>query len=122
MNILGIQIGHDSSVALESHGKVIADVAEERYTGNKHYSGLPIRSLVYCLKRVIDGLKEVIHYLAENKTVAWFKKRIERGPSASGNRHILMSTNKSGNKDSVVIQVGEIVKLARSNSVQVVVI
>ena len=50
MNILGIHIGHDSSVALLSNGKIIADVAEERFTRTKHYSGLPICSLEYCLK------------------------------------------------------------------------
>ena len=50
MNILGIHIGHDSSVALIRDGKIIADVAEERFTRTKHYAGLPIRSLEYCLK------------------------------------------------------------------------
>lgn len=50
MNILGIHIGHDSSVALVVDGKIVADVAEERFTRIKHYSGLPIRSIDYCLK------------------------------------------------------------------------
>ena len=50
MNILGIHIGHDSSVALVVDGKIIADVAEERFVRSKHYSGLPIQSLKYCLE------------------------------------------------------------------------
>jgi carbamoyltransferase len=50
MNILGIHIGHDSSAALVVDGKIVADVAEERFTRIKHYSGLPIGSIDYCLK------------------------------------------------------------------------
>ncbi len=50
MNVLGIHIGHDSSVALVRDGRIVADVAEERFVRIKHYCGLPIRSLEYCLK------------------------------------------------------------------------
>lgn len=50
MNVLGIHIGHDSSVALVVDGKIIADVAEERFIRAKHYAGLPIKSLKYCLE------------------------------------------------------------------------
>src|SRR5213078_3679966 len=50
MRILGIHIGHDSSAALVVDGKIVADVAEERFTRTKHYCGLPIGSIDYCLK------------------------------------------------------------------------
>ena len=50
MNILGIHIGHDSSAALVVDGKIVADVAEERFTRTKHYCGLPIASIDYCLR------------------------------------------------------------------------
>jgi len=50
VNILGIHIGHDSSAALVVDGKIVADVAEERFTRTKHYCGLPIASIDYCLK------------------------------------------------------------------------
>lgn len=50
MNVLGIHIGHDSSAALIVDGKVVADVAEERFTRTKHYCGLPLASIEYCLK------------------------------------------------------------------------
>lgn len=50
MNILGIHSGHDSSASLVMDGKIIADVAEERFTRIKHYAGLPINSIEYCLK------------------------------------------------------------------------
>jgi carbamoyltransferase len=50
MNVLGIHIGHESSAALVVDGKILADVAEERFTRTKHYCGLPIASIDYCLK------------------------------------------------------------------------
>ena len=50
MNILGVHIGHDSSAALIVDGRIVADVAEERFTRMKHYAGLPIHSIEYCLK------------------------------------------------------------------------
>lgn len=49
MKVLGIHIGHDSSAALVVDGKIVADVAEERCTRTKHYCGLPIRAIEYCL-------------------------------------------------------------------------
>ena len=50
MKILGVHIGHDSSAALIIDGKIVADVAEERFNRLKHYSGLPRYAVDYCLK------------------------------------------------------------------------
>lgn len=50
MNVLGIHIGHDSGAALVRDGKIVADVAEERFNRVKHYCGLPVHSIEYCLK------------------------------------------------------------------------
>src|ERR1043166_3711079 len=50
MNILGIHIGHDSSAALVRDGRIVADVAGERFVRTKHYCGLPIGAIEYCLK------------------------------------------------------------------------
>ncbi len=50
MKVLGIHIGHDSSAALVVDGRIVADVAEERFTRTKHYCGLPLHSIAYCLK------------------------------------------------------------------------
>jgi carbamoyltransferase len=55
MNVLGIHLGHDSSAALVVDGRIVADVAEERFTRTKHYCGLPIGAIDYCLKS--KGLK-----------------------------------------------------------------
>jgi carbamoyltransferase len=49
VKVLGIHIGHDSSAALVVGGKVVADVAEERFTRIKHYAGLPVKAVEYCL-------------------------------------------------------------------------
>lgn len=49
MNILGVQIGHDSSAALIAEGRLVADVAEERFARVKHFIGLPTESVAYCL-------------------------------------------------------------------------
>src|SRR4029450_4782571 len=50
MNILGIRFGHDSSAVLMSNGRLVADVAEERFARIKHFSGLPTESVSYCLE------------------------------------------------------------------------
>src|SRR6266700_880040 len=59
MNVLGIHIGHDSSAALVVDGKIVADVAEERFTRTKHYCGLPIASIDYCLKSQGLGMADI---------------------------------------------------------------
>lgn len=50
MNVLGVHLGHDSSAALIVDGRIVADVAEERFTRTKHYAGLPLHAIDYCLK------------------------------------------------------------------------
>ena len=50
MRVLGVQVGHDSSAALVVDGRIVADVAEERFTRIKHYCGLPLSSIEYCLR------------------------------------------------------------------------
>lgn len=57
--ILGIHVGHDSSVALIKNGKIAAAAAEERFTGLKHYNFLPIRSLEFCLQKEGIDIKDI---------------------------------------------------------------
>jgi carbamoyltransferase len=59
MKILGIHIGHDSSAALIVDGRIVADVAEERFNRIKHYCELPIRSIDYCLKSQNLTIKDI---------------------------------------------------------------
>ena len=49
MRILGVHVGHDSGAALVVDGAVVADMSEERVTRVKHYSGLPVGSVRFCL-------------------------------------------------------------------------
>jgi len=51
MNILGIRFGHDSAAALIVDGKIIADVAEERFTRIKNDTSFPINAISFCLKQ-----------------------------------------------------------------------
>jgi len=68
MKILGLHMGHDSSAALVENGKTIADVAEERFRRIKHYAGLPIESIQYCLKEGnIDDINELDAIVIPNK-------------------------------------------------------
>jgi carbamoyltransferase len=50
MRILGITFGHDSAACLIANGRIIADVAEERFSRVKHDSGFPAAAIAYCLK------------------------------------------------------------------------
>src|SRR5437588_3549134 len=59
MRVLGIHIGHDSSAALVIDGRIMADVAEERFTRTKHYCGLPLASIDYCLNSQGVGIADI---------------------------------------------------------------
>ena len=50
MAILGINYGHDSSAALVLEGRLVADVAEERFSRVKNDGSFPVRAVEYCLK------------------------------------------------------------------------
>ena len=49
MIILGINNMHDASCALVVDGKLVAAAEEERFSRIKHVTGLPVRSMSYCL-------------------------------------------------------------------------
>lgn len=49
MNILGVRVGHDASAALVIDGKIVADVAEERFSRTKNDTSFPLKSIQYCL-------------------------------------------------------------------------
>ncbi len=51
MNILGLNAYHgDSSACLVKDGKLVAAVEEERFLRVKHWAGMPVRSVQYCLE------------------------------------------------------------------------
>lgn len=45
-----MRFGHDSAAALIIDGKIVADVAEERFSRIKNDASFPIRAIEYCLK------------------------------------------------------------------------
>ena len=51
MNILGINIGHDTSSALIKKGKVVAACEQERYSKKKHTNEFPLDAIKDCLKQ-----------------------------------------------------------------------
>jgi carbamoyltransferase len=55
--VLGIQVGHDAAAALVIDGRVVADVAEERFTRVKNDSSFPLHAIDFCLK--FAGMKSV---------------------------------------------------------------
>lgn len=66
MNILGINAYHgDSSAALIRDGRLVAAVEEERFRRIKHWAGLPVLSMQYCLDEA--GLRfEDLEHIAIN--------------------------------------------------------
>jgi carbamoyltransferase len=60
MIILGLNINHaDTSACLIINGKVITAIEEERFVRIKHYAGLPINSIEFCLKQSELKIKDI---------------------------------------------------------------
>jgi len=56
MYILGLNAYHpDSSACIIKDGRLIAAAEEERFLRVKHWSGLPVESIRYCLKEALIG-------------------------------------------------------------------
>jgi len=49
--VLGVHCGHDAGACIIVNGKVIADAQEERFTRQKHCSGIPYQSVWFCLEQ-----------------------------------------------------------------------
>lgn len=60
--VLGINAWHgDSSAAILRDGKLIAAVEEERFLRVKHWAGLPVESMKYCLQVAGIGFGDLEH-------------------------------------------------------------
>jgi len=67
MYILGLNAYHpDSSACIIADGKLIAMVEEERFRRIKHWSGLPVEAVKYCLGEAGIGL-ESLDYIVFNR-------------------------------------------------------
>ena len=63
MKILGVRYGHDSAAALIIDGKIVADVAEERFTRVKNDTSFPLNAIRFCLE-FADITSEDLDFLA----------------------------------------------------------
>lgn len=76
MLILGLNAYHgDSSACIVVDGKLIAAVEEERFTRTKHWAGLPVQSIRYCLNEAGVGMGDVDHIAINRDPKANFMKK-----------------------------------------------
>ena len=76
MIILGLNAYHgDSSACIVVDGKLIAAVEEERFTRIKHWAGLPVQSIKYCLQESGVRLQDVDHITINRNPKANFMKK-----------------------------------------------
>lgn len=67
MIILGLNAYHgDSSACIVVDGQLVAAVEEERFTRLKHWAGLPVQSIRYCLDEAGAPIEDV-DYIAVNR-------------------------------------------------------
>jgi carbamoyltransferase len=76
MIILGLNAYHgDSSACVVIDGQLIAAVEEERFRRVKHWAGLPVQSINYCLKEAGVKIEEVDHIAINRNPKANFMKK-----------------------------------------------
>src|SRR5207237_9154670 len=67
MRILGINAYHaDASACLVADGQLVAAAEEERFRRVKHWAGLPIEAVRYCLQKA-EVKVEAIEHIAINR-------------------------------------------------------
>lgn len=71
MILLGINAFHgDSAACLVVDGKLVTAVEEERFKRVKHWAGLPVDSVRYCLKAANLKIHEIFIDRRQNK-IKW---------------------------------------------------
>jgi len=78
MTILGLNAYHgDSSACIVIDGRLIAAAEEERFRRIKHWAGLPVQSINYCLKEAGVKIEEVDHIaINRNPTANLLRKAL----------------------------------------------
>lgn len=77
MYILGINAYHgDSSACIYQDGQLIAATEEERIKRVKHWAGIPIEAIKFCLKDANITLKEVDHITVSKDPKAKFNQKV----------------------------------------------
>jgi carbamoyltransferase len=76
MIILGLNAFHgDAAACIVVDGQLIAAVEEERFTRVKHWAGLPVQSISYCLNEAGINLSDVDHIALNRNPKANFLKK-----------------------------------------------
>ena len=76
MIILGLNAYHgDSSACIVVDGKLIAAVEEERFKRVKHWAGLQVQAVNYCLKEAGISIEDVDHIAINRNPKANFMKK-----------------------------------------------
>ncbi len=76
MIILGLNINHaDTSACLIVNGKIISAIEEERFVRIKHYAGVPINSIEFCLHKAKLRLKDINFITVNYSPAANFKQK-----------------------------------------------
>ena len=105
MKILGITPGHDAAAAVIEDGRIIANVAEERFTRVKHSADAPINAIQYCMEEAgvsnineFDLIAIAGNFFGEDIKVLLGldknDKSIKRRVRAYGKRRLLGTTSK----------------------------
>ena len=77
MVILGVNAYHgDAGAALLVDGKLVAAVEEERFNRVKHWAGLPVEAIRYCLEAAGVGIEEVDHLAISRNPAAHLYQKI----------------------------------------------
>ena len=76
MIILGLNAYHgDSAACIVIDGKLIAAVEEERFKRIKHWAGLPVQAISYCLNEAGISIEDVDHIAINRNPKANFMKK-----------------------------------------------
>ncbi len=80
MNILGINDGHNSSIALIKNGETIAILEEERFSRIKADFGFPKQSLDYSKKKYPEFMKSIDYVGIATKKMEFYSMATKRYP------------------------------------------
>ena len=76
MKILGLNINHaDTSACLIVNGEIITAIEEERFVRIKHYAGLPVNSIEFCLQQSELEIKDIDFITVNYSPTANFKQK-----------------------------------------------
>src|SRR5207249_11834286 len=77
MRILGINAYHaDASACLVVDGQLVAAAEEERFRRVKHWAGLPIEAVRYCLQKAEVRVEAIEHIAVNRNPGANFVKKL----------------------------------------------